>query len=748
VPSRDVYVSPQPSMLWPWRVLIIGSWNGGAGRIPAIARLVVVAILVFVCGVIASRPNEPPPTAPGAAATPTATFLGAVVAPAPGENPLAGMPTDFPEVAGYTPQVALHSDSTLRAVKPHANCSAPLLGAGPFDFSLACQVHDLGYDILRYADATGRPLGPDARRAVDHTWEHLMDARCAAYTDVAQRACHTTAAVYSFAVWANSWRQRFGTPHGEPAAAWATGLAVIVLLLLTRHHRRVRLFPDAPDDARQLADAPGETSAMRVASLVVLAATGALMSALCAATALYPGGGTLPMTAAWVLTKGLLVAPIVFFLGGRGDLAHWDRVRAHGGGAVTYLAGRAARLLRPALGFTMAWLAIAIPLSALTSPQYELGPVGHVLAQPLWLLGFYLLVTAATPLLAQLHRRLGWRLAAALALVPLGIDFLRAVTGSNLLGLANLVLACAAVHQLGFCYPDGGLPDVVRVRLGRTAAVGTPTLAALALLGWLPTPAFGDYHSAMPPAAALLALAACQLPLALLLRDRLARPIVGRSAGPLIVLCRAPVSLYLGALSAGLVVANALGLNLIPTVHQAGHLPAQLTEFVAVVPILLLIAWVEHAALPCRGAPDAECLPGRIAVLLGLAFATLGVLGFVRTGFGAWRSDATLLLLHVDGLQNLIHLLLGVSLLHAAHAGATARRRLWLLTAAACLPPLFESHADPATILLHVITLGIALTLSLVAPNAATPGSTGGLSELRLCLVSVVPFGVQPRRTR
>ncbi|WP_461166135.1 hypothetical protein [Tsukamurella serpentis] len=51
------------------------------------------------------------------------------------------------------------------AIDPRGECSSlvPL----PADFAAPCQAHDLGYDLLRYAHSTGRPLGGWARTRLD-----------------------------------------------------------------------------------------------------------------------------------------------------------------------------------------------------------------------------------------------------------------------------------------------------------------------------------------------------------------------------------------------------------------------------------------------------------------------------------------------------------------------------------------------------------------------------------------------------
>jgi uncharacterized membrane protein len=139
----------------------------------------------------------------------------------------AALPDDFAPTMGYRP--VLRNGLLVRS---DGSCSSPVpLPAG---FASACARHDLGYDLLRYADARGRPLGPWAREGLD-----------AALADGLRRACAHTAGGCRFAaeaatvaVRANSLRQGNGTPGRETAVsvgAVALGggglLAVLVLPL-------------------------------------------------------------------------------------------------------------------------------------------------------------------------------------------------------------------------------------------------------------------------------------------------------------------------------------------------------------------------------------------------------------------------------------------------------------------------------------------------------------------------------------
>ncbi|GAB3594384.1 hypothetical protein GCM10027446_18150 [Angustibacter peucedani] len=143
------------------------------------------------------------------------------------------LPADFTQVMGYTPQVQQVGgrDVLLRA---DGGCSSPL-GATAYDFTPACRQHDLGYDVLRYADRKGHPLGSWARHAVDQAFSTHLHQGCDT------RACAALADVYAGAVDLNSVRQRYLVPSVETPFHWlAALLAGLVASLLLLGLRRAR----------------------------------------------------------------------------------------------------------------------------------------------------------------------------------------------------------------------------------------------------------------------------------------------------------------------------------------------------------------------------------------------------------------------------------------------------------------------------------------------------------------------------
>ena len=172
-------------------------------------------------------------TAPRQTGSPTAdarsSVAGAAVAAVttqPVAVAAAAIPADFESVMGYRPLVR---HGVL--VDPDGSCSSPV--PLPRGFALACAEHDLGYDLLRYADLSGAALGPWARTAVDDRMVQRMRTACADLDPGIQRAlCSVADDVAGLVVEINSVRQLRGVPE-ETVGSWlVTGLSAGVLAAL------------------------------------------------------------------------------------------------------------------------------------------------------------------------------------------------------------------------------------------------------------------------------------------------------------------------------------------------------------------------------------------------------------------------------------------------------------------------------------------------------------------------------------
>ncbi|MET8774702.1 hypothetical protein ABZV58_06700 [Nocardia sp. NPDC004654] len=197
----------------------------GLRRVAALtaAALTTMSATVAMAPAAQAATVAPPVVENVAAATAVAVLTAHETASA------ATIPDDFITVLGYRP-VPVHGLLT----NPGGDCSSPV--PLPAEFETACKAHDLGYDLLRYADRRGEPLGPWARQAVDAALDRRMREACDARTESWGRArCYTMADIADTVVDLNSRRQHYGAPVVETMlgagvtasgwSGWLVGLA-------------------------------------------------------------------------------------------------------------------------------------------------------------------------------------------------------------------------------------------------------------------------------------------------------------------------------------------------------------------------------------------------------------------------------------------------------------------------------------------------------------------------------------------
>lgn len=156
----------------------------------------------------------------GAEQTSTARAVRALVWGTAQEG-LEAVPEGFAEVRGYQPVI---QDGQL--VRADGGCSSPV--ALPEEFEPACRQHDYGYDLLRYAEQVGEPLGRWARGAIDERFADRLADLCEGSGP--GQACTRVAAVATTGVELNSLRQGDGVP--EESVLTGTALATSAVGLL------------------------------------------------------------------------------------------------------------------------------------------------------------------------------------------------------------------------------------------------------------------------------------------------------------------------------------------------------------------------------------------------------------------------------------------------------------------------------------------------------------------------------------
>jgi fucose 4-O-acetylase-like acetyltransferase len=681
----------------------------------------------------------------------------------PAPDPAAAVPGDFASVMGYTPVRVEMADGTVRLAKPDGACSVPGGGA-PFGFEQACKVHDYGYDLLRHAAARGRRLDGEVRRRLDARFVRDLHARCeAASRGVAAVGCHAVTEGFATGLAFNSWRQRYRNPARESVPGWALALAVPALAapLLARRSRRSRRR--GRGRLRALADGTPAgrdryVDFLRVASIVTVVLGHWTITAVGRSGGGLAAGNVLATTPwLWLATWLLQVMPVFFVVGGFANMASWQAMERRGGGYVEYLSGRMARLLRPVLAFVAVWLVLPLALHRLGLPGAQVELVSEVMGQPLWFLGVYLVVVALAPAMVRLHRRFRLWVPATLAVAAAVVDALRLAGGVEQVGHLNLLVVWTLVQQVGFFYADGTLTRLSGRALGGLGAAGLAGLVVLTGTGAYPPSMVGlpgDESNMSPPTVCIVALVVWQVALVMLARRRVSAWLARRGPWTAVVaLGSMAMTLYLWHITAmvalyGLVLAAGGPLPAPGSAAWWASRPLWLALLAAALtPMALVLSRLERPARAGRDAATGrtvEAPSGRLAVVLGLVLAALGLLGFTATGFTPLvdPNGTMLLILPVDPLANLVHLVVGAYLARAAHAGATNRPLPWLVTAAGSALALTMPTAGPVTAVFHAAVAVLALT---IAATRRDPNGVGTTSARSTDRGGSLPSGGPPR---
>ncbi|MER8097479.1 acyltransferase family protein [Streptomyces goshikiensis] len=339
-----------------------------------------------------------------------------------------------------------------------------------------------------------------------------------------------------------------------------------------------------------------------------------------------------------VLTWGLQVMPVFFFVGGFSHALSYRSVRrAHPGpgGYALFLRARLRRLLRPTLVFVGVWTAAALVVQLAGADRGPLaGAALRIVTQPLWFIGIYLAMVAFTPPLLKLHERHGWAAFAALVAAAAAVDLLRFAGGVPYVEFLNFAFVWLAVHQLGFLRADGRL-----TRPGLLAAAGLAGAALLVAYGPYPLSMVGmpgeKVSNMAPPTFALLAhgmwlVGAVQL-LARPAGVWLARPKVWRTVVAANGIAMTAFLWHLTAMLAVYAAQLGLGLSLPAPATAAWWAQVPLRLLAAAALTGVLVAVFRRFEGPAAGAPAPGSGPG---AALGVTCCLLGILGLSMTGLG------------------------------------------------------------------------------------------------------------------
>jgi peptidoglycan/LPS O-acetylase OafA/YrhL len=272
---------------------------------------------------------------------------------------------------------------------------------------------------------------------------------------------------------------------------------------------------------------------------------------------------------AYPLTWLFQVLPVFFVVGGYANAASLTSHRARGEDALSWLQERAARLVRPTTALLLVLVTGALIAWPLGADPAEVRLAVWTATVPLWFLLAYLVVVALAPVSHALHRRFG----AAVPLVLLGLVALGDIArfaGHSALAYGSFLFGWVAVHQTGFFWRDGRLPIGPRRALPLLIG-GVLALVLLTVPGPYPLTmidvAGTRIKNSSPPSLALLATAATQLGLIMVLYHPAQRWLHRRRPWELVVGVNSVLlTMFLWHLSAVLVVAGSLSFaGVLPT---------------------------------------------------------------------------------------------------------------------------------------------------------------------------------------
>jgi hypothetical protein len=691
--------------------------------LPRFSALVGIVLAAAGFAVVASRPDPPQYRPPTGDVAKVERAIEDQLDPGSGRDPLADLPADFTEVSGREPVHMRAPDGTMRAVHPGGGCSSPW-GATRWDYSVGCKAHDLGYDLLRYAERKGQPLAPELRERLDDRLSQDMHAQCRYNPRGSAGACELVADIYTVGLVVNSWHQRWGPPRNEPVGPWSIAMVVIMLLIVARAPGIARKgAPRAKLAApRPVLDETEQMQAHSMSYLRILSLTGIVLGESLLAFAMR---GDMEPAWTWPFTWLLQLVPLFFLAGGHSNLLAWRAMRGH---YVTFLASRVGWLIRPVLAFVIAWLIVPLSLELLQAPESAVTAFSRLVVQPLWLLGLYVLVVALTPVMHRLHEALPRGTLLVLAAAVVWLSFV----GGSVAAHAGGVLVAVLFAQLAFYYADGTLWRIPKAALVATAAVAFAGLVALTTVGVQPRLQLAEptgYAAFAPSLAGVLLIGIVQTALVALPRERGLRVLVTSAPARVVGLVRArPMTVYLVYLCAMLVLEGLIGV----AGGQGWFTEPRMIFAVGLVamPTLLAFLWFERrppAPAP-PPSPEFDLEPRRhwadtLAAILGVTYGGLGVVGFAVVGLSGWTESANVLGLPIDPMANLIHLLLGWYLMHCVHLHTSTRPGPWVVTAIACVPPMLTTVSGVGTVV-HGVTMVVALAVALACTPVLTRTTT------------------------
>ena len=225
------------------------------------------------------------------------------------------------------------------------------------------------------------------------------------------------------------------------------------------------------------------------------------------------------------LTWIFQIMSVFFIVGGYANSVSWKSHLSRQGNFQGWFINRLRRLAWPTFPLIITWLVFTIITQSFYVEPDLIRVGGQIALQPVWFLVIYLLIVMFTPLALWAWQKLGIWSVWMLTLFAIVIDVLRYGYELDFLGWLNYVFIWLAVHQVGIAWQAGWFKE--QSRRAFWAITGFLVLLVLVKFGPYPLSMVNipgeKIGNLFPPNISMLALAAFQGGILLLLEKRINR---------------------------------------------------------------------------------------------------------------------------------------------------------------------------------------------------------------------------------
>ncbi len=439
--------------------------------------------------------------------------------------------------------------------------------------------------------------------------------------------------------------------------------------------------PSARDLARNTpADRDRVVDFLRAASIVVVVFGHWLMASVTISNGEFTAANTLTQVPVLQrLTWLLQVIPVFFFVGGFSNSVTISAFRRKNKSGAEFVVNRAERLLRPVFVLLAIWIPLAVLLGHVGLSNSLLGPATKLVAQPLWFIAVYLLVTALAPVMRTRHDLHRFATVGGLVLGAIVVDAARFGFGLDGLGFFNLFFVWLFAQQLGFFYADGSLLTLSRRTFVCAALTALGALVALTTIGPYPTSMVGlpgeRISNMNPPTICLLALTVLQVSLVMLARPALTRWLQReRNWAAVVALNGVIMTVFLWHLTAMILLLTVISRFPIeqPSAGSALWWATRPVWFAALlIPLAALVAVFGRVERPLHN-NDVTETPKAALTTIGVLGVVIGISGIAATDLVQLTAPgrAQIAIITLSTLQSIVLVLLGAALLRPRRIAA------------------------------------------------------------------------------